>query len=88
MKLVPIAAQIAGNYNRMTISGSIAFTLSKRYKSSASIMPPDQQNSSALMLAALASHSPGLGSEACPAITGGVESFVPLPAKIHARTGV
>ncbi|MGA7339958.1 MAG: Wzz/FepE/Etk N-terminal domain-containing protein [Terracidiphilus sp.] len=39
-----------------------AFAIPKRYKSSASIMPPDQQNSSALMLAALASHSMNLGS--------------------------
>lgn len=41
---------------------SIAFGIPKRYKSSATIMPPDQQNSSALMLTALASHSLNLGS--------------------------
>lgn len=45
----------------LLVSLSIAFTIPKRYKSSASIMPPDQQGSSALMLAALASHSFNLG---------------------------
>jgi capsule polysaccharide export protein KpsE/RkpR len=44
------------------VSLGIAFAIPKRYKSSATIMPPDQQNSSALMLAALASHSMNLGS--------------------------
>jgi capsule polysaccharide export protein KpsE/RkpR len=42
--------------------GIAFFVIPKRYKSSASIMPPDQQNSSALMLAALAAHAPSLGS--------------------------
>lgn len=45
----------------MLVSLSIAFLIPKRYKSSASIMPPDQQGSSSLMLAALASHSFNLG---------------------------
>ncbi len=40
----------------------IAFLIPKRYKSAASIMPPDQPNSNALMLAALASHAGSLGS--------------------------
>ncbi|MEO7115970.1 MAG: Wzz/FepE/Etk N-terminal domain-containing protein [Caldimonas sp.] len=39
----------------------IAFVIPKRYKSVASIMPPDQQSSGAMMLAALASHSGSLG---------------------------
>lgn len=40
----------------------ITFIMPKRYKSVASIMPPDQQNSSAMMLAALAGRSGGLAS--------------------------
>jgi capsule polysaccharide export protein KpsE/RkpR len=39
----------------------VAFVIPKQYESSARIMPPDQQNSSALMLAALASRAGGLG---------------------------
>ncbi len=46
----------------LVASLGIAFTLPKQYKSTASIMPPDQQNTSAMMLAALASHASGLGS--------------------------
>jgi uncharacterized protein involved in exopolysaccharide biosynthesis len=42
---------------------TIAFTMPKQYKSSASIMPPDQQSgSSAMLLAALAGHSGSLGA--------------------------
>ncbi len=41
---------------------SIAFLIPKRYKSGASIMPPDQPNSNALMLAALTAHAGNLGS--------------------------
>jgi capsule polysaccharide export protein KpsE/RkpR len=40
---------------------ALAFLIPKRYKSSGSIMPPDQQSSGAMMLAALASHSSSLG---------------------------
>src|SRR5258708_2969865 len=40
----------------------IAFVIPKRYRSTTRIMPPDQPNSGALMLAALASRSSGLGS--------------------------
>jgi capsule polysaccharide export protein KpsE/RkpR len=43
------------------VSLSLAFLIPKRYKSSGSIMPPDQQSSGAMMLAALA-HSSSLGS--------------------------
>jgi capsule polysaccharide export protein KpsE/RkpR len=43
------------------VSLTVAFLLPKQYKSSASIMPPDQQNSGAMMIAALASRG-GLGS--------------------------
>lgn len=45
----------------LIVSLCIAFLIPKRYTSIASIMPPDQQNSGALMLAALASHSGSLG---------------------------
>jgi len=40
---------------------AIAFAIPKRYQSSARIMPPDQQGSSAMLLAALTSRSSGLG---------------------------
>jgi capsule polysaccharide export protein KpsE/RkpR len=39
------------------VSLSLAFIIPKRYKSSGSIMPPDQQGSGSMMLAALLSHS-------------------------------
>lgn len=45
----------------LLVSLVIAFSIPKRYKSITSIMPPDQQNSGAMMLAALASHSASLG---------------------------
>ena len=45
----------------LVVSLGIAFLLPKLYKSTASIMPPDQQNSGAMMLAALAGRG-GLGS--------------------------
>ncbi len=44
------------------VSLCIAFTLPKQYKSYTSITPPDQQNSSAMMLASLAARSGGLGA--------------------------
>src|SRR5271170_4189867 len=44
------------------VSLAIAFTIPKQYKSTARIMPPDQQGSGAMMLAALASKAPGLGA--------------------------
>jgi capsule polysaccharide export protein KpsE/RkpR len=40
----------------------ISFSIPKEYKSKTSIMPPEQQSSSAMMLAALASRSSGLGT--------------------------
>ena len=40
----------------------IAFVIPKQYKSRASIMPPDQQSTSAVMLAALSGHLGGLGA--------------------------
>lgn len=43
------------------VSLGIALLIPKEYKASASIMPPDQQNSGAMMLAALVGHG-GLGS--------------------------
>lgn len=45
----------------LVISLGIAFLIPKEYKATASIMPPDQQNSGAAMLAALMGHG-GLGS--------------------------
>ena len=47
----------------LVVSFAIAFLIPKQYKATASIMPPDQQNSGALMLAALArGGGSGLGS--------------------------
>jgi uncharacterized protein involved in exopolysaccharide biosynthesis len=46
----------------LAASLAIAFTMPKQYKSSASIMPPDQQNSGAMMLAALTARSGNLGA--------------------------
>ena len=46
----------------LVASLGLAFAIPKQYKSSTSIMPPDQQNSSAMMLAALAAHSGSLGA--------------------------
>ncbi len=45
----------------LIVSLAIAFVIPKRYQSTTSIMPPDQQNSGAMMLAALASRSASLG---------------------------
>lgn len=44
----------------LLVSLAIAFSIPKRYKSVARIMPPDQQSSGAIMLAALAGHAGGL----------------------------
>ena len=41
---------------------AIAFAIPKQYKSTTSIMPPDQHGSSAMLLAALAGHAGGLGA--------------------------
>jgi len=46
----------------MVVSLGIACVIPKQYKSVGSIMPPDQQGSGAMMLAALAGRSGGLGS--------------------------
>ncbi len=46
----------------LLVSLAIAFTIPKQYKSVTSIMPPEQQNSNAMMLAALAAHSGSLGA--------------------------
>ena len=43
------------------LSAAIAFSLPKRYESTARLMPPDQQGSGSAMLAALAGKSLGLG---------------------------
>jgi uncharacterized protein involved in exopolysaccharide biosynthesis len=44
------------------VSLAIAFIIPKQYKSGTSIMPPDQQNTSAAMLAALTARSGNLGA--------------------------
>jgi uncharacterized protein involved in exopolysaccharide biosynthesis len=46
----------------LLISLGIALTMPKEYKSTTSIMPPDQQSSSAMMLAALTGRVGGLGA--------------------------
>ena len=46
----------------LLVSLAIAFTMPKQYKSTASIMPPDQQGSGTALLAALSGHSGGLGA--------------------------
>jgi uncharacterized protein involved in exopolysaccharide biosynthesis len=46
----------------LAISLAFAFLIPKQYKSIARIMPPDQSNSSAMMLAALASRTTGMGA--------------------------
>ena len=46
----------------LAVSLAIAFLIPKQYKSTASIMPPDEQGSRAMMLAALASHAGSLGA--------------------------
>jgi uncharacterized protein involved in exopolysaccharide biosynthesis len=46
----------------LVLSLAVAFLIPKRYKSVARIMPPDQSNSGAMMLAALAGRSPGLSA--------------------------
>lgn len=46
----------------LLVSLAISFAIPKQYKSTASIMPPDQQGSSAMLLAALTGHAGGLGA--------------------------
>ncbi|MGA9669440.1 MAG: Wzz/FepE/Etk N-terminal domain-containing protein [Terracidiphilus sp.] len=46
----------------LLMSLAIAFAIPKQYKSTTSIMPPDQQGSSAMLLAALTAHSGNLGA--------------------------
>src|SRR5271167_2406872 len=53
-------AKVAGI--SLLVSLAIAFLIPKQYKSTTSIMPPDQPNSSAMMLAALAGHMGSLGT--------------------------
>ena len=53
-------AKVAGI--SLLVSLAIAFLIPKQYKSATSIMPPDQPNSSAIMLAALAGHMGSLGT--------------------------
>jgi uncharacterized protein involved in exopolysaccharide biosynthesis len=46
----------------LLLSLAISFAIPKQYKSSTSIMPPDQQGSGAMLLAALSAHSGNLGA--------------------------
>lgn len=46
----------------LLVSLAISFSIPKEYKSTASIMPPDEQGSSAMLLAALAGRAGGLGA--------------------------
>jgi capsule polysaccharide export protein KpsE/RkpR len=46
----------------LLVSLGISFAIPKQYESRASIMPPDQQNSGAMLLAALTAHSGNLGA--------------------------
>lgn len=46
----------------LLVSLAISFSIPKQYKSTASIMPPDEQGSSAMLMAALAGRSGGLGA--------------------------
>jgi uncharacterized protein involved in exopolysaccharide biosynthesis len=46
----------------LLVSLAISFTIPREYKSTTSIMPPDQQGSSAMMMAALASRSANVGA--------------------------
>jgi uncharacterized protein involved in exopolysaccharide biosynthesis len=66
----------------LLVSLGIAFVIPKRYKSSASIMPPDQQSPGAAMLAALAGRLgsiPALGlANALPGAHSSSELFVDL----------
>lgn len=54
----------------LLVSLGLAFSIPKQYKSTTSISPPDQQHSNAMMLAAIAARSGGLG--ALGSIAGGL----------------
>lgn len=54
------------------ISLAVAFVIPKQYKSVAKVMPPEQQNTGAMLLAAAAARSTGLGS--LGALAGGLLS--------------
>jgi uncharacterized protein involved in exopolysaccharide biosynthesis len=62
----------------LVVSLAIAFAIPKRYKAIASIMPPDQQGSGAMLLAALAGHSGGL--DGLSSLAGGLLSGHPTTA--------
>jgi uncharacterized protein involved in exopolysaccharide biosynthesis len=62
----------------LIVSLGIAFVIPKRYKAVTSIMPPDQQGSGAMLLAALAGRSGGLGS--LGSLAGGLFSGHPTAA--------
>src|ERR1700733_8386523 len=67
----------------LVLSLVIAFSIPKQYKSTTSIMPPDQQSSSSMLLAALAGRSGSLGTlgSLAGALTGGhasAELFIDL----------
>ncbi len=62
----------------LIVSLGIAFVIPKRYKAITSIMPPDQQGSGAMLLAALVGRSGGLGS--LGSLAGGLFSGHPTAA--------
>ncbi|HEX5234707.1 MAG TPA: Wzz/FepE/Etk N-terminal domain-containing protein [Silvibacterium sp.] len=66
-----IRAMLLWNYRRklalvtgisLLVSLALSFSIPKQYKSTTSIMPPDEQGSSAMLLAALSGRSGGLGT--------------------------
>jgi len=62
----------------LVVSLCVAFVIPKRYTAATSIMPPDQQGSGAMLLAALAGRSGGLGS--LGSLAGGLFSGHPTTA--------
>jgi uncharacterized protein involved in exopolysaccharide biosynthesis len=56
----------------LLVGVAITFSMPKQYKSTASIMPPDQQGSGAMLVAALAGRSGGGGLGALGSLAGGL----------------
>ena len=71
----------AGHGISLLVSLGIAFAIPKQYKSTTSIMPPDQQSSSAMMLAALAARSGRPGS--LGSLAGGLLGGHTSTASVH-----
>jgi uncharacterized protein involved in exopolysaccharide biosynthesis len=64
----------------LVVGLTIAFTLPKQYKSGASIMPPDQQGSSAMLLAALSGRGSSGGLGGLGSLAGGLLGGHPTTA--------